>query len=1424
MTVPDSVSPNGARIINNRATTFLSRGIESLALRVALDPLNLHFDVVVIGSGYGGAVAANHFSACKIPGKETNNGQASVCVLERGKERLPGTFPTGFSDLPGELRLNGTEADTPGGNAQGLFEIRVGTAASAVVANGLGGGSLINAGVMLTPEDKVLDSWPSALGGADKLGEYYEKACRALGVLDASGNRNTIDRTSKSPVDKYRTLQQLAGIHSTTGKSLSEAVPITVALEAEQGAPVATDVCIDCGDCAQGCNHNAKKSLDTNLLAKAALNGAEIFTGATVLKFDKTEDGWEVFATYTDPTRSKRTAEPVRIRCSKLVVAAGTYASNELMFRSQAESTSNLDFSDKLGSNFSGNGDNIAAITNCESPVNIAADETVPPAQRQVGPTITGMIDLRKDSEIPIALQELSIPAALKGVLTEVIGFVRIVNGLTDNDTANLPNSDEICYVSRDTLNHTAILIMMGNDGASGRLIYNKKTKTVSLQWPEAHSSVRNQLYKAQISALQELAKKNLGSKVTVHDNPARNPLGEGLQKTMDIPEGPVMTVHPLGGCCIGNDAKSGVVNSNGEVFVRQVNLTSKEAPNASEEKEQHGKQKNKVYDGLVVLDGSIIPGAPGINPALSITALSLRAVENLTNQWGWQENQFCSTATNIKRPRFRKIATDTAPDKLPTKVALTERLIGKAVLQSSEGPKEVLLELSMQSAPVKIADYTNNVTRAIPLESANNSHSTNTIRIFDYKKWQQLTDPEQALRYRDNDSDAGYDNWMKERRFFDIAPDDYLDKISLFTANVTGNIELFTESTIPAATRLSNGFATWISNRGAREILNGDEESTILQKLKMVAGFKDMMPLWKHGGRKRHLTYSMYIQKPTQVAPCFKNLVTTPVAFKGIKTFRYTPKSNPWRQMSEIDLLSFPGLKNTYKPRLVLDLFYMARKKSPLLSIVQEDTLPDGYTDLTMFSMRFMRELLLHHFFSFMAPHDRAPDKHNTRHYQAQLKRSWPPADATLDYHSEIYNQSALPQQIRHLKPNGYWFEVDHERPECANSNFNRKNPNSHFLKAHLTHYPGQDTTQNDTPVLLIHGYSASGTTFAHPELKPGLAEYLHNEGKDVWVLDMRTSCALYSGSHPWTFEDMAFCDIPAAINLMLEKTGAQQVDIVAHCMGAVMLSIAILGKDKDKDKRKASPNSHISNHIRRIVLSQAGPVLKFSAANTFRAFMMHYLKNMLPDQDFAFFPALAHAKQAALNEGNYEAGLAETLPNGVTGADQMIDRLLATLPYPDEHEYRLEYPALGTSPFVRERHRMDILYGKTFSLRKMSNGVLKNLSDFFGPLSIETVKQTIYFANNAQITDHHGNKILRSTDSIRDHWQMPTLWIHGQENGLIDPISPVLTQRLFDEAGTGSGNFRAEILPYFGHQDSLMGSMSAKNYRLVIEHLEAI
>src|SRR5262245_42816690 len=89
------------------------------------------FDVLVVGSGYGGAVAADHFS-----GLLNDAGQpVTVCVLERGKEYVPGMFPTGFAELPGHVRIA-----TQSGQRQneGLFDFRLSETASALVANGLG--------------------------------------------------------------------------------------------------------------------------------------------------------------------------------------------------------------------------------------------------------------------------------------------------------------------------------------------------------------------------------------------------------------------------------------------------------------------------------------------------------------------------------------------------------------------------------------------------------------------------------------------------------------------------------------------------------------------------------------------------------------------------------------------------------------------------------------------------------------------------------------------------------------------------------------------------------------------------------------------------------------------------------------------------------------------------------------------------------------------------------------------------------------------------------------------------------------------------------------------------------------------------------------------------------------------------------------
>ena len=101
------------------------------------------YDVVVIGSGYGGGVAASRLARA---------GQR-VCVIEKGKEFPTGSFPSRLPELRRELQLNGGKLRS--GSRTGLFDFRLGADIHVLVGCGLGGGSLINAGVALKPDARV---------------------------------------------------------------------------------------------------------------------------------------------------------------------------------------------------------------------------------------------------------------------------------------------------------------------------------------------------------------------------------------------------------------------------------------------------------------------------------------------------------------------------------------------------------------------------------------------------------------------------------------------------------------------------------------------------------------------------------------------------------------------------------------------------------------------------------------------------------------------------------------------------------------------------------------------------------------------------------------------------------------------------------------------------------------------------------------------------------------------------------------------------------------------------------------------------------------------------------------------------------------------------------------------------------------------
>ena len=370
------------------------------------------FDVVIIGSGYGGAVASSRLARAQIP----NSPQGlSVCVLERGREYLPGDFPDSLAKLPGEIRFQGATAKAAQGNAQGLFDLHLNDDINILRANGLGGGSLINASVAerMSPAIWHDEHWPKCLRHeAAQFDQYYLRAEKMLRLVQLPKHEWH---------SKTRQLQRLGAVIDKKGERSFRPVQLAVKLAAgENPHGIAQSVCVGCGDCFTGCNYNAKNTLTTNYLPDAKRFGAQIYTGATVYHVsrvqqadadaDANEPLWQIHFGLSDSPNTNARAQRFSMTARIVILAAGTLGSTEILMRSKEQG---LTLSKQLGTRFSGNGDMIWAGFKQNEEVRIGAPEAQPFAQRQVGPTISAMLDLRQHKAHPIVIQDAAIPAVV---------------------------------------------------------------------------------------------------------------------------------------------------------------------------------------------------------------------------------------------------------------------------------------------------------------------------------------------------------------------------------------------------------------------------------------------------------------------------------------------------------------------------------------------------------------------------------------------------------------------------------------------------------------------------------------------------------------------------------------------------------------------------------------------------------------------------------------------------------------------------------------------------------------------------------------------------------------------------------------------------------------------------------------------------
>ncbi|PSK99985.1 cholesterol oxidase [Murinocardiopsis flavida] len=288
-------------------------------------------DAIVVGSGFGGAVAAARLAQAGF----------SVTVLERGRRWRPGGFPRRPHMEDGWL----WEVD------QGLYDIRWLDRMASVQAAGWGGGSLAYANVFARPFEGALDErWPDRLRRAE-LDPYYALAAHMMEVAPVGDD----PRTGR-PAPRTELVERLTRDMDMPDATVRPNLAVTFG-DPDTWRPNAHGVrrrgCAFVGECVIGCNHGAKNTLDHTYLAVAEAAGARAVTDAEVRRIEPRDGGYAVTAaTPSDPDAPLREWTAPRV-----VLAAGAVASNELLLRSRDVHGTLPGLSRLLGQGFSGNGD-----------------------------------------------------------------------------------------------------------------------------------------------------------------------------------------------------------------------------------------------------------------------------------------------------------------------------------------------------------------------------------------------------------------------------------------------------------------------------------------------------------------------------------------------------------------------------------------------------------------------------------------------------------------------------------------------------------------------------------------------------------------------------------------------------------------------------------------------------------------------------------------------------------------------------------------------------------------------------------------------------------------------------------------------------------------------------------------------------------
>jgi len=560
-----------------------------------------YYDVVIIGSGFGGSI-----TACRLAEAQKEKGkEVSVCVLERGKRYNMGEFPREVAKPKDWWWRKGGKCGW-----KGLMEFRSFENISVLVGSGVGGTSLVYLDVQINAFESTFDiigpegqrRWPSAIRGCspevsegkglDNMLPYYQRVFEMLRpspIPDPTLKTRALKAGAEGAgaSDRFKLLD----LAIYWGNNGSEKGVLNEDPYGRGGPPQIA--CSYCGECYIGCNTHSKNTLDLNYLWLAQKAGAEVYSQHKVVKIEQNPDDHTVHPRgYTVHYENLRWNFSGSVSAKILILAAGSLGSTELLLQckhgykrgcKKVEPTL-PEISDMLGKYFSGNGD-----------FGAGGFETNRAIDPMVGPTITATVDYGdKLDGHGFIIEDGGFPDILRANLRRLpVGYAagrrwfdflrkflrRSGNTLLAQEIFNRLDFDAI----RDAI----LYLVMGIDAADGVMSIDEEGN-LEIDWNNKNSM---DFFREIEKTLREITELKTG----LDGNLMFNPTWSARRH--------LITVHPLGGCPMGDSDTKGVVDADGQVF---------------------------NYPNLYVADGAIVPSALGPNPSKTIGALAERISEKI--------------------------------------------------------------------------------------------------------------------------------------------------------------------------------------------------------------------------------------------------------------------------------------------------------------------------------------------------------------------------------------------------------------------------------------------------------------------------------------------------------------------------------------------------------------------------------------------------------------------------------------------------------------------------------------------------------------------------------------------------------------------------------------------------------------------------